>query len=105
LYTNVFIYLYLFQLEEKVQVWQSSPASSLNPWFSFATCWSELVLPALQFLAGEAKGRPVLLTSVPSLPSLANPYNHYTFHPLLHTFNGDLNVYFFQTLGLKPALQ
>uniref|UniRef100_A0A8C5CD18 Nuclear factor related to kappaB binding protein n=1 Tax=Gadus morhua TaxID=8049 RepID=A0A8C5CD18_GADMO len=48
-------------LEEKVQTWQLSPATSLNPWFSFASCWSELVLPALQFLAGEAKGQPVLL--------------------------------------------
>uniref|UniRef100_A0A3P8VPC7 Nuclear factor related to kappaB binding protein n=1 Tax=Cynoglossus semilaevis TaxID=244447 RepID=A0A3P8VPC7_CYNSE len=43
-------------LEEKVLLWQSSPASSLNPWFSSASCWSELVLQALQFLAGETKG-------------------------------------------------
>uniref|UniRef100_A0A8C5C8H2 Nuclear factor related to kappaB binding protein n=1 Tax=Gadus morhua TaxID=8049 RepID=A0A8C5C8H2_GADMO len=43
-------YLFYFQLEEKVQTWQLSPATSLNPWFSFASCWSELVLPALQFL-------------------------------------------------------
>ncbi|XP_059397581.1 nuclear factor related to kappa-B-binding protein-like isoform X1 [Carassius carassius] len=42
-------------LEEKVQQWQSSPASTLNPWFSMAPCWSELVVPALQFLAGESK--------------------------------------------------
>ncbi|KAI1903762.1 hypothetical protein AGOR_G00030560 [Albula goreensis] len=50
-------------LEEKVQQWQSSPASTLNPWFSSAPCWSELVLPALQFLAGESK------SGVMSLPS------------------------------------
>uniref|UniRef100_A0A7N8XJE4 Nuclear factor related to kappa-B-binding protein n=1 Tax=Mastacembelus armatus TaxID=205130 RepID=A0A7N8XJE4_9TELE len=39
-------------LEEKVQMWQSSPASSLNVWFSFASGWSDIVLQALQFLAG-----------------------------------------------------
>uniref|UniRef100_A0A8D3CPE5 Nuclear factor related to kappaB binding protein n=1 Tax=Scophthalmus maximus TaxID=52904 RepID=A0A8D3CPE5_SCOMX len=44
-------------LEEKVQMWQSSPASSLNVWFSSASCWSDLVLQALQFLAGETKGK------------------------------------------------
>ncbi|TRY87416.1 hypothetical protein DNTS_013896 [Danionella cerebrum] len=43
-------------VEEKVQQWQVSPASTLNPWFSMAPCWSELVVPALQFLAGESKG-------------------------------------------------
>ncbi|KAI2651339.1 Nuclear factor related to kappa-B-binding protein [Labeo rohita] len=42
-------------VEEKVQQWQSSPASTLNPWFSMAPCWSELAVPALQFLAGESK--------------------------------------------------
>ncbi|XP_042566831.1 nuclear factor related to kappa-B-binding protein [Cyprinus carpio] len=42
-------------VEEKVQQWQSSPASTLNPWFSMAPCWTELVVPALQFLAGESK--------------------------------------------------
>lgn len=42
-------------MEEKVQQWQSSPASTLNPWFSMAPCWSEVVVPALQFLAGESK--------------------------------------------------
>ncbi|CAL8267622.1 unnamed protein product [Merluccius merluccius] len=55
-------------LEEKVQTWQSSPASSLNPWFSFASCWSELVLPALQFLAGEAKD------GMMTLPTGFSPY-------------------------------
>uniref|UniRef100_A0A8D3BQ87 Nuclear factor related to kappa-B-binding protein n=1 Tax=Scophthalmus maximus TaxID=52904 RepID=A0A8D3BQ87_SCOMX len=45
-------------LEEKVQMWQSSPASSLNVWFSSASCWSDLVLQALQFLAGETKALP-----------------------------------------------
>lgn len=44
------------QLEEKVQIWQSSPASSLNVWFSSASCWSDLILQALQFLGGETKG-------------------------------------------------
>lgn len=48
---------FFYQLEEKVLLWQSSPASSLNPWFSSASCWSELVLQALQFLAGETKGK------------------------------------------------
>uniref|UniRef100_A0AAX7T2A4 DEUBAD domain-containing protein n=1 Tax=Astatotilapia calliptera TaxID=8154 RepID=A0AAX7T2A4_ASTCA len=42
-------------LEEKVQIWQSSPASSINAWFSSASCWSDLVVQALQFLAGETK--------------------------------------------------
>ncbi|XP_056586603.1 nuclear factor related to kappa-B-binding protein [Triplophysa dalaica] len=42
-------------VEEKVLQWQSSPASTLNPWFSIAPCWSESVVPALQFLAGESK--------------------------------------------------
>lgn len=45
------------QLEDKVQMWQSSPASSLNVWFSSVPCWSDLVLQALQFLAGETKGK------------------------------------------------
>ncbi|XP_029925171.1 nuclear factor related to kappa-B-binding protein isoform X2 [Myripristis murdjan] len=55
-------------VEEKVQMWQSSPASSLNLWFSFASCWSELVLGALQFLAGEAK------EGMMALPSGYSPY-------------------------------
>ncbi|XP_078142659.1 nuclear factor related to kappa-B-binding protein isoform X3 [Centroberyx gerrardi] len=55
-------------LEEKVQMWQSSPASSLNLWFSSASCWSELVVPALQFLAGEAKD------GMMALPSGFSPY-------------------------------
>ncbi|XP_056140576.1 nuclear factor related to kappa-B-binding protein [Lampris incognitus] len=50
-------------VEEKVQMWQSSPASSLNPWFSSVSCWSEQVLPALQFLAGEAKDGMIALPS------------------------------------------
>ncbi|XP_028322584.1 nuclear factor related to kappa-B-binding protein [Gouania willdenowi] len=50
-------------LEEKVQVWQTSPASSLNAWFSSASCWSELVLQALQFLAGETKDGMMALPS------------------------------------------
>lgn len=49
-------YVFISQFEEKVQIWQSSPASSLNVWFSSVPCWSDLVLQALQFLAGETKG-------------------------------------------------
>lgn len=44
------------QLEDRVLDWQSSPASSLNSWFSAAPNWAELVLPALQYLAGESRG-------------------------------------------------
>ncbi|XP_051960536.1 nuclear factor related to kappa-B-binding protein isoform X2 [Xyrauchen texanus] len=50
-------------MEEKVQQWQSSPASTLNSWFSMALCWSELVMPALQFLAGESKSGVFALPS------------------------------------------
>ncbi|XP_015238320.1 PREDICTED: nuclear factor related to kappa-B-binding protein isoform X2 [Cyprinodon variegatus] len=50
-------------LEDKVQTWQSSPASSLNAWFSSASCWSDLVLQALQFLAGETKDGMMALPS------------------------------------------
>ncbi|CAN9501298.1 unnamed protein product [Ophioblennius macclurei] len=50
-------------LEDKVQMWQSSPASTLNAWFSSASCWSELVLQALQFLAGETKDGMMALPS------------------------------------------
>ncbi|XP_070773578.1 nuclear factor related to kappa-B-binding protein [Enoplosus armatus] len=50
-------------LEEKVQMWQSSPASSLNVWFSSVPCWSDLVLQALQFLAGETKDGMMALPS------------------------------------------
>ncbi|KAK5858401.1 hypothetical protein PBY51_002544 [Eleginops maclovinus] len=50
-------------LEEKVQIWQSSPASSLNVWFSSVPCWSDLVLQALQFLAGETKDGMMALPS------------------------------------------
>ncbi|XP_013913576.1 PREDICTED: nuclear factor related to kappa-B-binding protein [Thamnophis sirtalis] len=42
-------------LEDKVMDWQSSPASTLNSWFSFAPNWSELVLPALQYLTGVSR--------------------------------------------------
>uniref|UniRef100_A0A667YPX3 Nuclear factor related to kappaB binding protein n=1 Tax=Myripristis murdjan TaxID=586833 RepID=A0A667YPX3_9TELE len=62
--SNIWI-LFCAQVEEKVQMWQSSPASSLNLWFSFASCWSELVLGALQFLAGEG---------MMALPSGYSPY-------------------------------
>uniref|UniRef100_A0A674BNR4 Nuclear factor related to kappaB binding protein n=1 Tax=Salmo trutta TaxID=8032 RepID=A0A674BNR4_SALTR len=36
---------------------------SLNPWFSSASCWSEMVLPALHFLAGETKVGMLVLPS------------------------------------------
>ncbi|XP_029557104.1 nuclear factor related to kappa-B-binding protein isoform X2 [Salmo trutta] len=55
-------------LEEKVRQWQTSPASSLNPRFSSASCWSEMVLPALHFLAGETK------VGMMALPSGFTPY-------------------------------
>ncbi|XP_054854075.1 nuclear factor related to kappa-B-binding protein isoform X2 [Eublepharis macularius] len=45
-------------LEDKVMDWQSSPASTLNSWFSFAPNWSELVLPALQYLTGDSRDTP-----------------------------------------------
>ncbi|XP_068016134.1 nuclear factor related to kappa-B-binding protein isoform X3 [Melanerpes formicivorus] len=45
-------------LEDKVLDWQSSPASALNTWFSFAPNWSELVLPALQYLTGDSRDAP-----------------------------------------------
>ncbi|KAM4620865.1 nuclear factor related to kappa-B-binding protein isoform 3-T3 [Polymixia lowei] len=61
-------------LEEKVQMWQSSPASSLNPWFSSASCWSELLVPALQFLAGEAKD------GMMTLPTGFSPYVEFGDH-------------------------
>ncbi|XP_068188139.1 nuclear factor related to kappa-B-binding protein [Antennarius striatus] len=50
-------------LEDKVQIWQSSPASSLNVWFSAVPCWSDLVVQALQFLAGETKDGMMALPS------------------------------------------
>ncbi|XP_033925386.1 nuclear factor related to kappa-B-binding protein isoform X2 [Melopsittacus undulatus] len=45
-------------LEDKVLDWQCSPASALNNWFSFAPNWSELVLPALQYLTGDSRDVP-----------------------------------------------
>ncbi|NXA38986.1 NFRKB protein, partial [Eudromia elegans] len=45
-------------LEDRVLDWQSSPASTLNNWFSFAPNWSELVLPALQYLTGDSRDVP-----------------------------------------------
>ncbi|KAM9499382.1 nuclear factor related to kappa-B-binding protein-like isoform 1-T2 [Salvelinus alpinus] len=55
-------------LEEKVRQWQTSPASSLNPRFYPASCWSDMVLPALHFLAGESK------VGMMALPSGFTPY-------------------------------
>lgn len=51
------IILFPLQLEDKVLDWQSSHASALNNWFSFAPNWSELVLPALQYLTGDSRGK------------------------------------------------
>ncbi|XP_056650590.1 nuclear factor related to kappa-B-binding protein isoform X4 [Monodelphis domestica] len=45
-------------LEERVLDWQSSPASTLNSWFSSAPNWAELVLPSLQYLAGDSRAVP-----------------------------------------------
>ncbi|XP_053187852.1 nuclear factor related to kappa-B-binding protein isoform X1 [Scomber japonicus] len=59
-------------IEEKVQMWQSSPASSLNVWFSSASCWSDLVVQALQFLAGETKD------GMMALPSGFSPFVEFT---------------------------
>uniref|UniRef100_A0A8C3QPR4 Nuclear factor related to kappa-B-binding protein n=1 Tax=Cyanoderma ruficeps TaxID=181631 RepID=A0A8C3QPR4_9PASS len=52
------IILFPLQLEDKVLDWQSAHASALNNWFSFAPNWSELVLPALQYLAGDSRDAP-----------------------------------------------
>ncbi|XP_028664302.1 nuclear factor related to kappa-B-binding protein [Erpetoichthys calabaricus] len=60
--------LSLTTIEEKVTQWQASPASTLNPWFSLSPCWSELVLSAFHFLAGESKAGAM------SLPSGFSPY-------------------------------
>ncbi|XP_053547475.1 nuclear factor related to kappa-B-binding protein isoform X2 [Bombina bombina] len=43
-------------LEDKVADWQSSPASTLNSWFSAAPNWCDLVHSALFYLSGESKG-------------------------------------------------
>ncbi|XP_038609431.1 nuclear factor related to kappa-B-binding protein isoform X3 [Tachyglossus aculeatus] len=45
-------------LEERILDWQSSPASTLNSWFSSASNWAELVLPALQYLTGDSQAIP-----------------------------------------------
>ncbi|XP_041098458.1 nuclear factor related to kappa-B-binding protein isoform X2 [Polyodon spathula] len=55
-------------IEEKVQQWQASPASTLNPWFSAAPNWAELVPSALQFLSGESRA------GVMALPSGFTPF-------------------------------
>uniref|UniRef100_A0A4W3H3I6 Nuclear factor related to kappaB binding protein n=1 Tax=Callorhinchus milii TaxID=7868 RepID=A0A4W3H3I6_CALMI len=57
---SVFLFPMLFtlpppQIEEKVLEWQISAASALNLWYSVASNWTELVLPALRFLAGESE--------------------------------------------------
>uniref|UniRef100_A0A4W3H3H5 Nuclear factor related to kappaB binding protein n=1 Tax=Callorhinchus milii TaxID=7868 RepID=A0A4W3H3H5_CALMI len=60
---SVFLFPMLFtlpppQIEEKVLEWQISAASALNLWYSVASNWTELVLPALRFLAGESTALP-----------------------------------------------
>ncbi|NXS85131.1 NFRKB protein, partial [Erpornis zantholeuca] len=57
-------------LEDKVLDWQSSHPSALNNWFSFAPNWSELVLPALQYLAGDSRGTFVIVDA----PSSFSPF-------------------------------
>lgn len=46
----------LMLLEDKVSHWQSSPASTLNSWFSSVPNWCELVHSALLYLGGDSKG-------------------------------------------------
>lgn len=46
----------LMLLEDKVSHWQSSPASTLNSWFSAVPNWCELVHSALLYLGGDNKG-------------------------------------------------
>ncbi|XP_072012815.1 nuclear factor related to kappa-B-binding protein isoform X2 [Engystomops pustulosus] len=46
----------LMLLEDKVSHWQSSPASTLNSWFSATSNWCELVHSALLYLGGDNKG-------------------------------------------------
>ncbi|KAG9482062.1 nuclear factor related to kappa-B-binding protein [Eleutherodactylus coqui] len=43
-------------LEDKVSHWQSSPASTLNSWFSAVPNWCEVVHSALLYLGGDSKG-------------------------------------------------
>ncbi|XP_063799717.1 nuclear factor related to kappa-B-binding protein [Pseudophryne corroboree] len=45
----------LMLLEDKVSHWQSSPASTLNSWFSASSNWCDLVHSALLFLNGDSK--------------------------------------------------
>lgn len=66
------IQMLISQLEDKVQAWQASPASSLNVWFSTVPCWSDLVVQALQFLAGETKGGRKLHTNWKDLRSFSS---------------------------------
>ncbi|XP_056399316.1 LOW QUALITY PROTEIN: nuclear factor related to kappa-B-binding protein [Hyla sarda] len=46
----------LMLLEDKVSHWQSSPASTLNSWFSAVPNWCDLVHSALLYLSGDSKG-------------------------------------------------
>ncbi|KAM5131791.1 nuclear factor related to kappa-B-binding protein [Mantella aurantiaca] len=46
----------LILLEEKVSLWQVSPASTLNSWYSTASNWCDLVHSALLYLSGDGKG-------------------------------------------------
>ncbi|KAM4016683.1 nuclear factor related to kappa-B-binding protein [Anomaloglossus baeobatrachus] len=46
----------LMLLEDKVSHWQSSPASTLNSWFSAVPNWCEFVHSALLYLGADSKG-------------------------------------------------
>ena len=50
------LFIFLLQLEEKVRLWQDSPACDLNPWIIQLDNWVDAVFSALKFLAGEAIG-------------------------------------------------
>ncbi|KAM9297036.1 LOW QUALITY PROTEIN: nuclear factor related to kappa-B-binding protein [Gastrophryne carolinensis] len=53
----------LILLEEKVSLWQASPASTLNGWFSAAPNWCDLVHSALLYLTGDGKGERTLISA------------------------------------------
>lgn len=80
------------QLEDRVLDWQSSPASSLNSWFSAAPNWAELVLPALQYLAGESRGKVLF-----SEGSMFSP------HPPLSNSHSELQLYWLNHHGFAQC--
>ncbi|XP_075695235.1 nuclear factor related to kappa-B-binding protein isoform X2 [Rhinoderma darwinii] len=53
----------LMLLEDKVSHWQSSPASTLNSWFSAVPNWCDVVHSALLYLGGDSKGASSGFTS------------------------------------------